>query len=76
MDGWAELARPRRTLAAAQRTSARVMPVMQPAFEPAIATGVDLGDLNLAAGADGGADQGRAAVARQVVARAGAGLDI
>jgi hypothetical protein len=34
-----------------------VVAIVQAPFEAAIATGVDLGDLDGAAGADGGADQ-------------------
>jgi hypothetical protein len=44
-------------LAAAQGADARVVAIVQAPFEAAIATGVDLGDLDGAAGADGGADQ-------------------
>ena len=41
-----------------------------------MAAGVDLGDLDGAAGADGGADQRRAAMAGDVEARPAAGLDV
>ena len=46
-----------RALAAAQGADARVVAIVQAPFEAAIATGVDLGDLDGATGADGGADQ-------------------
>ena len=46
-----------RAPAAAQGADARVVAIVQAPFEAAIATGVDLGDLDGAAGADGGADQ-------------------
>jgi hypothetical protein len=49
---------------------------MQAPFEPAIATWVDLGDQDGAAGTDGRADQRRAAMAGGVGARAAAGLDV
>ena len=50
--------------------------MVKPSFEAAIATGVDLGDRDGAAGADGGADQRRAAMAGDVEARPSAGLDV
>ena len=50
--------------------------MMQAALETAIAARVDLGNQDCAAGADGGADQRRAAMAGQVAARPAAGLDV
>jgi hypothetical protein len=50
--------------------------MVKPSFEAAIATGVDLGDLDGAAGADGGADQRRAAMAGDVEAGVGAALHV
>jgi hypothetical protein len=49
---------------------------MQPSFEATVAARVDLGDLDGAASPDGRAHQRRAAVAGDVEARAGAGLDV
>jgi len=49
---------------------------MKTTFQPAIATGVDLGDRDGAAGADSGADQRRAAMAGDVEARIDAALHV
>jgi len=49
---------------------------MQPPLEAAIATGIDLGDLDCATSANSSADQRRAAMAGDVEARLPAGLDV
>jgi hypothetical protein len=56
-EGQAVLARPRWALRRAENADPRVVTMVQAPFEAAIATGVDLGDHDGAAGADGGADQ-------------------
>jgi hypothetical protein len=53
-----------------------VVAVVQASFEPAVATRVDPGDRDRAAGADGRADQRRAVVAGDVEAGLAAHLDI
>ena len=72
----AVLARSGWALCLADNADPRVVTMVQTPLEAAIATGVDLGDLDGAAGADGGADQRRAAMAGDVEAGPAAGLDV
>ena len=63
-------------LAAALDAHARVVAIVQPPFETAIATGVDLGDPDRTAAAESGADERRAGMMCAVLAAAGAAAGV